>query len=288
MMPRSDTLPTSFAVTTAAVRWRANSAAIPIAAFCGHGEDLGEEGERFRLPEEYRLEVAGATDEQIVNAVARLMTAYMDSLFFSRDESWEYDSSPYDAFLETNRLPRKADPGQSELYYSRNLLSLVNDLKAPVFVAGTNGVAPPAPGRFKTLSQPFRFGPEELAGMKIFFTRAQDVTEPQRRAAGGDRELHSLPPGTELRTSATIPALRRRSTTAFMDQARSRSWRFPGSKNAMRISICFFRQRRDGREPAVLFCKFQRSLNHATPTWVSGMSSATPNSRACRPRFAIC
>jgi cytochrome c peroxidase len=151
----------------------------------GADEELGEEGERFRLPAEYRLEVANATDQQILDAIARLITAYMDSLFFSRDENWEYDGSPYDAFLETNRLPRKADPGQSELYYNRNLLAMLNDLKAPIYVFGTNGVVPPAPGRFKTLPQTFRFGTQELAGMKIFFTRTNGATDLQRRTAGG-------------------------------------------------------------------------------------------------------
>jgi cytochrome c peroxidase len=148
-------------------------------------EDLGEEGSRFRVPPKYQLDVMKATDQQILDAVACLITAYMDSLFFSRDETAAYDGSPYDAFLETNRLPRKADPGMSEVYYNRNLLTLANDLKAPVFVFGTNGVAPPAPGRFKTLRQEFRFGTQELAGMKIFFTRAADVPNPQRRSAGG-------------------------------------------------------------------------------------------------------
>lgn len=151
----------------------------------GAAEGLGEEGERFRLPREYRLDVRRATDPQILNAVGRLITAYMDSLFFSRDETREYDGSPYDAFLETNRLPRRADPGQSELYYSRNLLAMVNDLKAPVFVSGTNGVVPPALGRFKSLRQEFRFGTQEFVGMKIFLTRANDRINPRGRASGG-------------------------------------------------------------------------------------------------------
>jgi len=151
----------------------------------GTNPELGEETERFRLPEKFRLDVARATDEQIFHAGARLITAYMDSLFFSRDEAWEYDSSPYDAFLETNQLPRKPDPGQSESYYARNLIDWARSLKTPVFVSGSNGVAPPAPGRFKTLKQEFRFGPEELAGMRIFFTRASDVTDEQGGAKGG-------------------------------------------------------------------------------------------------------
>lgn len=153
--------------------------------FAGTDEELGEEGERFRLPEELRLDVAKATDGQIFDAVARLIAGYTDSLFFSRDERWEYDGSPYDAFLETNRLPRLPDPGQTETYYNRQLLNLTGNLRPPVFISGTNGVVPPAPGRFKTLRQEFRFGTQELAGMKIFFSRAMDLKDETQRAGGG-------------------------------------------------------------------------------------------------------
>jgi hypothetical protein len=151
----------------------------------GTDPQLGEEGERFRLPKEYRVDVRRATDHQILNGIARVMTAYMDSLFFSRDERGEYDASPYDTFLETNQLPRKPDSGQAQLYYNRNLLSLINRLPSPDFVSPTNGFLPPMTGRFKTLTQEFRFGKEELLGMKIFFTMARYATNTNRRPAHG-------------------------------------------------------------------------------------------------------
>jgi cytochrome c peroxidase len=44
----------------------------------------------------------------------------------------------------------------------------------PVFVSGTNGVVPPAPGRFKILNQEFRFGSLELAGARLFFSTPQN------------------------------------------------------------------------------------------------------------------
>ena len=69
--------------------------------------------EQFRLAERFRLKVATASDGQILDAVARLVEAYMNSLFFSRDETGEYDGSPYDFFLEKNRLPRRPENGQS-------------------------------------------------------------------------------------------------------------------------------------------------------------------------------
>ncbi len=144
----------------------------------GLDPELGEESERFHLTEEFRFDVTQATDEQILEAVARLVTAYMDSLFFSRDESAEYDGSPYDWFLETNRLPRLPDAGQSQGYYMRNLLDLVK---------GPHPLKWIQPGvlRFKTLKQEFRFGPEELEGMKIFFSLARYATNSMSRSEHG-------------------------------------------------------------------------------------------------------
>jgi cytochrome c peroxidase len=97
----------------------------------------------------------------------------MDSLLFSRNENWDYEGSPYDAFLETNQFPHRVDSGASEPYYNRHLADLFLSVRNPVFVHGTNGVAPPAPGRFKTLEQDFRFGPLELAGARVFFSTPQ-------------------------------------------------------------------------------------------------------------------
>jgi len=149
--------------------------------FGGANPELGEEGEDFHLPEEYRLNVRRATDNQILDGIARLITAYMDSLFFSRDERTEYDSSPYDTFLETNQVPRKPDLGQSALYYNRNVLDFVDGYQNPVYVSPTNGFTWPQTGRFKTLTQEFRFGPQELEGMKIFFTLARYATNSTKR-----------------------------------------------------------------------------------------------------------
>jgi len=143
--------------------------------FLGTNTALGEEGKRFRLPEELRLDVMRATDGEVFDATANLLAAYMDSLKFSRDESWEYDSSPYDAFLETNQFPRKVDAGGTERYYNRHLTDLFASARDLHFVEGTNGVVPPAPGRFKTLKQAFRFGTQELAGARVFFGRGNCV-----------------------------------------------------------------------------------------------------------------
>jgi len=152
--------------------------------FLGTNDALGEEGKRFRLTEELRLDVNRVSDAEVFNAVARLVAEYVDSLQFSRDESWEYDGSPYDAFLETNRFPRRVDSGATERYYNRHLADLIQSATGLVFVDGTNGVAPPAPGRFKILKRPFRFGSNELAGARIFFATADSVGTPRATGSG--------------------------------------------------------------------------------------------------------
>lgn len=151
----------------------------------GEDPELGEETERFRLPEELRMDVKKSTDAQIFDKVARLISLYTDSLLFSRDERTEYDSSPYDCFLETNTLPRRPDPGMSLSYYNRNLQDYVASIKDPVFVSPTNGYTIPLNGRFKTLKQEFKFGPQELLGMKIFFSQARFATNSTRRPGHG-------------------------------------------------------------------------------------------------------
>jgi hypothetical protein len=153
----------------------------------GRDPKLGEESERYHLTRSYQLDVARATDEQILHGVARLIGVYMDSLFFSRDESAEYDSTPYDCFVETNRIPRRPSPGMSETYYNRDVLDHIHPrvLRDPVYVSPTNGFNYPLNGRFKTLEQEFRFGPLELAGMRIFFNTARVATNDNRRPTGG-------------------------------------------------------------------------------------------------------
>ncbi len=131
---------------------------------------LGEETEGSRITAPYRVDVMKATDGEVVDAVARLISVYLNSLFFSRDEGNEYDSSPYDCFMETNRMPRRPSPGMTEAYYNREIVDHLGAMRDSIWVTPTNGFNFPLVGRFKTLKQEFRFGPQELAGMRIFFS----------------------------------------------------------------------------------------------------------------------
>lgn len=121
--------------------------------------------EAFRLPEEFRIDVETASDEEIFDAVTRITAAYVEDLQFSRDEDGNFNLTPYDVFLAKNGLPQKPAKGESDAHYSQRLSKRISRLQNPQYVTEQDD-------EFVFHDQPFVFGPEELAGMKIFFNAA--------------------------------------------------------------------------------------------------------------------
>ncbi|HJS66443.1 MAG TPA: hypothetical protein VJ760_03830 [Nitrospiraceae bacterium] len=85
--------------------------------------------EEFRLPKEFRVNVATASDADIFHAVSKLVSAYTEGLVFSQDETGAFNLSPYDVFLEKNGLPRKPAATETSSEYSRRLLRLIERLE---------------------------------------------------------------------------------------------------------------------------------------------------------------
>ncbi len=136
--------------------------------------------EELRLPPAFRIDISTATDVEIFDAVANLVTAYVDSLRFARDPSTgEFTGSPFDAFLAKNGLPRSPDPLESDIDYGRRLRGLVAGLATPKFVTSADGA-------LALHSQDFEFGPKELAGLLIFLKEpsALPPTAPELAAGG--------------------------------------------------------------------------------------------------------
>jgi cytochrome c peroxidase len=119
------------------------------------------------LPRKYRIDVVRAGDQEILDGVAKLIAAYVESLVFIQDEGGAFGGSPYDVFLRANGLPRTPDRGESDLDYSRRLRALVEGRFRPRWVG-------PADGSFTLHDQAFAFGPKELEGLKVF------LREPER------------------------------------------------------------------------------------------------------------
>lgn len=137
----------------------------------------------LRLPRAYRIDVDHASDRQIVDAVSRLIAAYVNNIRFARDANGRHTGSPYDVFLKKNALPRAPRSNESALAYSRRLRAAVNRLRQPRFVGKGDG-------HFRYHKQAFVFGPKELAGLKIFFAESASRKSP---AVGNCITCHAGP-----------------------------------------------------------------------------------------------
>jgi hypothetical protein len=123
--------------------------------------------DEVRLPPEFRAFISTGSDQEIFDAVVRVVAAYVNGLRFSQTEdSGAPIRSPFDVFLERNGLPQQPDPNESDIDYSRRLRTLVNAPGfSPQFVTSNPNRAD---GQFQFHSQPFEFGATELDGLKMF------------------------------------------------------------------------------------------------------------------------
>ncbi|MDR4495948.1 MAG: hypothetical protein AB7P17_01405 [Nitrospirales bacterium] len=141
--------------------------------------------EEFLLPEEFRLDVSQATNQQIFHAISQLIGAYTEDLAFSQDEEGNFNLSPYDVFLEKNRLPRQPKKWESPEQYSRRLTVLIDFLEESGALEFVTSNPNSEDGKFQFHAQPFVFGEEELRGLKIFFARRNRPLRPSDLARGG-------------------------------------------------------------------------------------------------------
>ncbi|HET6678886.1 MAG TPA: hypothetical protein VFH05_11485 [Nitrospira sp.] len=148
--------------------------------FTGNNPSIPDES---RLPPEFRAFVGSASDQEIFDAVVKVVSAYVNGLLFSQTEdTGALIRSPFDVFLETNGLPQQPDLSESPIDYSRRLRTLVNGLASPQFVTSNPNRSD---GQFQFHSQPFEFGPNEFAGLKMFLAEpAAPVASPAELTAG--------------------------------------------------------------------------------------------------------
>ena len=142
----------------------------------------------FRLPKRFRLDVTleKTSDQEIVDTVAKLIAVYVRQLLFAQDEQGNFHLSPFDVFLASNSLPQQPRRGETGIAYSRRLLTLILKLEHKKLLAFVTANPHETDGQFKFHDQAFRFGPLELAGLKIFFTMADhSSTRSADRTQGG-------------------------------------------------------------------------------------------------------
>ncbi len=144
----------------------------------------------LKIPAADRIDVSKATNQQILDLVAKCISTYMSDLLFQQDEFGRYTGSPYDTFLRLNHLRVQPNAGESIPQYNQRLLGLVSRLSNPIFVT-------PANGSFQYHSQAYAFGTTELAGLKIFLTAAAGATDGSQHA-GNCGSCHQAPNFTDF------------------------------------------------------------------------------------------
>jgi cytochrome c peroxidase len=137
------------------------------------------------------------TDDEAIQKVASLITAYMRSLEFSKDEQGDFNGSPYDQFLKLNHLPEKPGPGEPSKIYGERLRlqieGLERDGKLQWISQGPQGE------RMARHDQAFRFGPAELEGLKIFYSTPPAAPARAHHSIGNCAGCHAPPAFTDFR-----------------------------------------------------------------------------------------
>lgn len=144
----------------------------------------------FQVPEQYRIDVMEASDDEVLQAMAKFMHAYMDSIRFGTHNTFRESGAPYDLFLQKNGLPAAPENGESNLDYSRRLLAQLEQHRSFKWVTS------PRDGAFELHDQSYRFGNTELQGLKMFLTRAQGTG---RARVGNCVACHTPPQFTDQR-----------------------------------------------------------------------------------------
>jgi hypothetical protein len=142
------------------------------------------------IPAADRIDVNKATNDQILNLVAKCISTYMGDLLFQHDELGRFIGSPYDVFLRINHLPVQPNAGETPAEYTQRLLTILQGLSNPVWVDGSYGA-------FRYHAQPFQFGPTEFAGLKIFLTAATGASDGSQHA-GNCAACHMAPNFTDF------------------------------------------------------------------------------------------
>ncbi|SPP63369.1 hypothetical protein [Nitrospira lenta] len=140
--------------------------------------------DEFRLPPQFRAFIGSSTDQQVFDAVVKVVSAYVNGLRFSQaEDSGALIRSPFDVFLERNGLPQQPDANETPIDYSRRLRTLIT---APGFTPQFVAVNPNrSNGQFQFHAQSFTFGATELDGLKMFLAEpAASTASPTELTAG--------------------------------------------------------------------------------------------------------
>lgn len=165
--------------------------------------------DELRLPPEFRALIGSGTEQEVFDAVVKVIAAYLNGLLFSQTEdSGAPIRSPFDVFLEINGLPQQPDPNETPLDYSRRLRQLVLAREQAGTLQFVTANPNRADGRFQFHPpQDFKLGTDELTGLKIFLTEPATIpassTELAAGAIGNCIACHAAPHFTDFKLHNT-------------------------------------------------------------------------------------
>lgn len=164
--------------------------------------------EELRLRPQFRAFIGSGTDQDIFNAIVRVVAAYVKGLRFSQTtEDGKPIRSPFDVFLETNGLPQAPESNESPIEYSRRLRQLVIARESTGTLRFVTSNPNRADGQFQFHSQPFSFGAQELAGLKMFLAEPSSLppspTELTTGQIGNCIACHAAPHFTDFKAHNT-------------------------------------------------------------------------------------
>ncbi|MDC8450916.1 MAG: hypothetical protein LV473_21530 [Nitrospira sp.] len=171
--------------------------------FTGTNPDIPDE---LRIPPQFRAFIGSANDQEVFDAVVKVVTAYVNGLRFSKtDDNGVPIRSPFDVFLSINGLPHRSDPNESPLSYSRRIRALINAPSfSPQFVTSNPNRSD---GRFQFHAQAFEFGATELAGLRMFLSEPATLPASPAELAAGEIgnciACHAAPDFTDFKLHNT-------------------------------------------------------------------------------------
>ena len=159
--------------------------------------------DELRLPPEFRAFIGSGTDQEVFNAVVKVIAAYVNGLLFSQaEDSGALIRSPFDVFLSRNGLSQQPNSGETPLDYSRRRRRTL--LNAPGFAPRFLTSNPNRQGgqfQFHP-GQNFAFGATELAGLKIFLSEPPPPPLPAS-GIGNCIACHAAPNFTDFKMHNT-------------------------------------------------------------------------------------
>ena len=165
-------------------------------AFAGTKADGTAIDNEYLIPEELKIDVQKANCEKVFEATANFIAIYTEDLVFAEDESI---ISPYDLFLQVNGLPNQANEKESNLEYSNRLMQEIEQLLSQDKLQFIEKNPNTEDGKFQFHDQPYVFGAEQLAGMKIFFTQESNQQDKNKKdSAGNCIACHAAPHFTDF------------------------------------------------------------------------------------------